>query len=65
MTKRIRPNVADSSYSQGLLAYTIHPGGVKTMLASNMPDHTHHLLSETPELVADTLVWLTRERREW
>ncbi|KAF2162676.1 hypothetical protein M409DRAFT_26913 [Zasmidium cellare ATCC 36951] len=50
---------------QGLLAYTIHPCGAKTETALNMPENMHFMLTETPELAADTLVWLTRERREW
>lgn len=50
---------------EGLLAYAIHPGGVKTELAMSMPEKHHDLLSEEPELAADTLVWLTKERRTW
>ncbi|OAP62391.1 hypothetical protein AYL99_04594 [Fonsecaea erecta] len=50
---------------QGLLAYAVHPGGVKTEVGTTMPEHMHHLLVAEPELPADTLVWLTRERREW
>ncbi|KAK5191079.1 hypothetical protein LTR92_008798 [Exophiala xenobiotica] len=51
--------------SQGLLAYGIHPGGVMTKLAQNMPKEMHGLLSDKPELAGDSLVWLTKERREW
>ncbi|OQU97106.1 hypothetical protein CLAIMM_03096 isoform 1 [Cladophialophora immunda] len=50
---------------QGLLAYAVHPGGVKTEVGTTMPEHMHHLLVAEPELPADTLVWLTRERRDW
>ncbi|KAK4494790.1 hypothetical protein PRZ48_014146 [Zasmidium cellare] len=50
---------------QGLLAYTIHPCGAKTETALNMPESMYFMLTETVELAADTLVWLTRERREW
>lgn len=31
----------------------------------NMPENMHSILTDTPELAADTLVWLTKERREW
>jgi NAD(P)-dependent dehydrogenase (short-subunit alcohol dehydrogenase family) len=48
-----------------LLAYTLHPGSVKTGLAMAMPEHMHAVLGDTAELGADTTVWLTRERREW
>jgi NADP-dependent 3-hydroxy acid dehydrogenase YdfG len=56
----------DSEYSsRGLLAFAIHPGGVKTELASNMPEALHSFLIDEPDLPADTLLWLTKERREW
>ena len=50
---------------KGVLAYCVHPGGVITDLASVMPKEHHHLLKDQPGLAADTIVWLTRERREW
>lgn len=50
---------------EGLLAFCIHPGSVMTELASNMPKEMHKVLVDTPELGADSIVWMTRERREW
>lgn len=50
---------------QGLLAFAIHPGGVPTELALGMPKDSHGVLIDTPELAADTVSWLTQERREW
>ncbi|RYP79189.1 hypothetical protein DL771_000167 [Monosporascus sp. 5C6A] len=56
----------DKEYSQqGLIAISLHPGGVKTELAMNMPPERLDVLTDTPELAADTLVWLSRERRDW
>ena len=52
-------------YQQGLIAIVVHPGGVKTELAMNMPPEKQDVLTDTPELAADTLVWLSRERRDW
>ncbi|KAJ5675975.1 hypothetical protein N7462_008872 [Penicillium macrosclerotiorum] len=52
-------------YQQGLIAISIHPGGVKTELAMNMPPEKQAVLTDTPELAADTLVWLVCERRDW
>lgn len=49
----------------GLLAYAIHPGAVRTELALGMPDYMHEVLTDAPELPANTLVWLTKERRTW
>jgi NAD(P)-dependent dehydrogenase (short-subunit alcohol dehydrogenase family) len=50
---------------EGLISYSIHPGGVKTDLAYGMPESWHAILTCEPELPADALVFLTRERREW
>ncbi|KAI6781126.1 uncharacterized protein J7T54_002482 [Emericellopsis cladophorae] len=52
-------------YQQGLIAISLHPGGIKTELAMNMPPDRHDVLTDTPELAADTLVWLSCERRDW
>lgn len=48
---------------QGLLAFCMHPGAVPTELASALPDQS--ILIDTPELMADTVVFLTQKRREW
>ncbi|KAF2138425.1 uncharacterized protein K452DRAFT_300972 [Aplosporella prunicola CBS 121167] len=50
---------------QGVLAYCIHPGAVVTDLANGMPEESKHILIDQPQLAADTLVWLCKERREW
>lgn len=50
---------------QGLVAYAIHPGGVKTDLALHMPDYMRSYLVDEPGLAASVLVWLTQERRSW
>lgn len=36
-----------------------------TELADALPAEIKQFLIDTPELPADTLVWLTAERREW
>ncbi|KEF60917.1 uncharacterized protein A1O9_02481 [Exophiala aquamarina CBS 119918] len=52
--------------SKGLLVYAIAPGGVLTAMSSDaFPSHLHHLLGDKPCLVADTLTFLTKERRDW
>ncbi|KAK6857282.1 hypothetical protein PG995_007469 [Apiospora arundinis] len=51
---------------QGLLAYSVHPGAVLTDLARDgMPAETLAGLTDAPELVAETVAWLTSERRAW
>lgn len=52
-------------HQQGLIAISVHPGAVKTELALNMPPDRQNVLTDTAELAADTLVWLSRERRDW
>jgi NAD(P)-dependent dehydrogenase (short-subunit alcohol dehydrogenase family) len=52
-------------YQQGLIAIALHPGAIKTELAMNMPLERQGVLTDTVELAADTLVWLSRERRDW
>lgn len=49
---------------QGLAAYCIHPDSVKTELAHEILEYMRKILDEW-ELVGDTLVWLTTERRPW
>lgn len=51
--------------ARGMLAYGVHPGGVATELALGMPDFMHQVLTDTPELCGDTMVWLTKEKRNW
>lgn len=50
---------------KGLVAYALHPGGVKTELAMVMPEWMHKVLIDTPELPADVMVWLSQEKRDW
>ena len=56
----------DAEYREkGVLAYTIHPGSVASDMASTLPEELKHILIDTPELSAHTLLWLLKERREW
>ncbi|KAK8132302.1 hypothetical protein PG999_000475 [Apiospora kogelbergensis] len=50
---------------QGLVAVTVHPGCIHTELALGLPANYHHLLTDAPELPADTFVWIAKERRAW
>lgn len=58
----------DSEYSsQGVTAISIHPGNILTEMATSgeIPEELNFVFTETPELPADTIVWLTAEKREW
>ncbi|KAK6607131.1 short-chain dehydrogenase [Botrytis cinerea] len=48
-----------------ILAYSIHPGSVPTDLAQGLPEDFKGLLIDTPQLPADTLTYLTSQRRGW
>ncbi|KAI1081546.1 oxidoreductase-like protein [Whalleya microplaca] len=52
--------------NKGLVAYSVHPGAVLTQLAEKgMPPETLPSLNDDVNLAADTVTWLTSERREW
>jgi NAD(P)-dependent dehydrogenase (short-subunit alcohol dehydrogenase family) len=50
---------------KGILTYCVHPGGIMTELAENMPNETHSALTDDPRVAGDTIAWLAAERREW
>ncbi|KAK6958283.1 hypothetical protein Daesc_001081 [Daldinia eschscholtzii] len=51
---------------KGVVAFCIHPGNIPTdMVAGVMDPELRKLFTETPELSADSLVYLTSERRDW
>ncbi|KAG8529986.1 uncharacterized protein KY384_005468 [Bacidia gigantensis] len=53
---------------QGILAYSIHPGnvaGTDIMGGGELPEYLKHIFVESAELSADTITFLTREKRHW
>jgi len=52
-------------FGEGLLAYAIHPGGVKTRMGLRLPAQIQLTLNDTPELSAYTIVFLTQQKRDW
>ncbi|KAI1777746.1 NAD(P)-binding protein [Hypoxylon cercidicola] len=62
---RIAEFMATEYEDRGLICFAIHPGGVKTELAVNMPQWMHKALVDAPQMTADSTVWLTSERRPW
>ena len=56
----------DAEYAEkGLVAISMHPGGVMTNMGLRLPPEKQKMLTDTPELVSDTTVWCTAQRREW
>ncbi|KAI0914347.1 hypothetical protein F4824DRAFT_457387 [Ustulina deusta] len=62
---RLAEFIASEYAEQGLVCYAIHPGGVKTELARNMPEHMWGILNDEPALPAHTIVWMSKEHRLW
>lgn len=49
----------------GVKCFAIHPGGVPTVLAKNMPKELHTNLVDDPELAAGFTVWLCSGKADW
>ncbi|KAL0934790.1 short chain dehydrogenase reductase [Colletotrichum truncatum] len=57
--------VQDEYGDQGVLAFSIHPGGIPTELSSNLPEKLQFRMTDTPELAAHSIPFLTSQKREW
>ncbi|KAI9797101.1 MAG: hypothetical protein M1835_002089 [Candelina submexicana] len=56
----------DAEYGdKGVVAYSVHPGGVATEMGLRMPKEMHYLLQDQPGLAGDTIAYLTQEKRPW
>ncbi|MEJ0003040.1 MAG: SDR family oxidoreductase [Pararobbsia sp.] len=51
--------------ADGVKCFAVHPGGVATSLAKNMPDAMHQHLVDTPELAAGFITWLASGKADW
>jgi NAD(P)-dependent dehydrogenase (short-subunit alcohol dehydrogenase family) len=49
----------------GVKCFAIHPGGVNTALARNMPADRHPNLTDSPDLPAGFVVWLSSGKADW
>ncbi|KAH8659795.1 hypothetical protein BX600DRAFT_383801 [Xylariales sp. PMI_506] len=52
---------------QGLCIIGIHPGDVATGMLDDAeaPQEVRYIWKDTPELAGDTVVWLSKEKRDW
>lgn len=50
---------------EGVKCFAVHPGGVPTNLAKNMPEAIHSNLVDEPELAAGFMVWLSSGKADW
>lgn len=62
---RYTENLSNEYSKDGLVALALEPGLVDTPMADKMHPAMHDLPKDDPVLVADTAVWLVKERREW
>ncbi|MFZ2455203.1 MAG: SDR family oxidoreductase [Candidatus Altiarchaeia archaeon] len=51
--------------ADGIKCFAVHPGGVSTALARNMPEEIHPYLVDKPELAAGFIVWLCSGKADW
>ncbi|KAM7214278.1 C-factor [Rhypophila decipiens] len=52
-------------WRQGVIAVSIHPGGVDTELARTLPEEFHGFLVDKPQLAGDWMVWFCDQKGEW
>lgn len=50
---------------EGLIAFCVNPGAIKTQMTVNEPEELRNKLPHKPEIAGDTIAWLAGERREW
>ncbi|CAJ0553078.1 Ff.00g115900.m01.CDS01 [Fusarium sp. VM40] len=50
---------------QGLLAFCVNPGAIKTRITEGVPEAVRNALPHQPDIAGDTIAWLASERREW
>lgn len=51
--------------AEGVKCFAVHPGGVATALANNMPDDMLQHLIDTPQLAAGFITWLASGKGDW
>lgn len=49
----------------GLLAFCVNPGAMKTQTTVNEPKELRDKLPQKPAIAGNTIAWLAAERREW
>jgi NAD(P)-dependent dehydrogenase (short-subunit alcohol dehydrogenase family) len=50
---------------EGVLAFCVNPGAIKTQITENAPENVRDALPDRPDMAGDTIAWLAAERREW
>lgn len=50
---------------QGLLAFCVNPGAIKTEITKTAPEIVREAFPNRPEIAGDTIVWLAAKRMDW
>ncbi|KAF5380274.1 hypothetical protein D9757_007950 [Collybiopsis confluens] len=50
---------------KGIICFTLHPGLIATDMAYQLPEDLHVIFVDTVEIAAHSIVFYTKERREW
>lgn len=58
-------NTCSRHENEGLIAISLHPGAIKSDKSEKLPDFFRGMFVDGVELPADTIIWLSKERREW
>ena len=64
-TNRMSEAMAEMYAGDGVVAYTVHPGIVKTNYPEGFPEEFVQMAIDDPGLCGAFLVWLTKEKRDW
>ncbi|KIK71671.1 hypothetical protein GYMLUDRAFT_33827 [Collybiopsis luxurians FD-317 M1] len=62
---RLSEVIATEYEDKGILCYTIHPGYIVTDMTADLPEEVKNFLIDTPEVAAHTIVFYSKERRDW
>ncbi|KAF6828495.1 short chain dehydrogenase reductase [Colletotrichum plurivorum] len=50
---------------QGLLAFCVNPGAIKTRISEHAPQAVRDRFPDKADVAGDTIAWLASERRDW
>ncbi|CAK7205581.1 hypothetical protein SEUCBS139899_008359 [Sporothrix eucalyptigena] len=62
---RLTEFLAHEYQDEGLTTFAVHPGGVVSDMSMSLPKELHHAVTDTAELVSDSIVYLTRSPQTW
>ena len=62
---RLTQNIGEVYAAEGLQAFALHPGAVKTPSSSTMPEEMQAILVDDINLCGNICVWLSKQRPQW